>query len=379
MGASERPEKGQSFQFAYKNIAAFVVLVAAACGHKATSLPASFQQALNNPNAPALNVSSLGIQLTQSGSNDSPFLSANGKKVIYVSRSRPGHAHGQIYIYDLDTLKERRVTYQDGECRDPIFLLDSKRLIYASTTDELKEKPLLLRPKETPATLPFTELYLSDESGSDIDRLTDVDGFDGFAWPRWDRPQSIIFSRQQAGFLAAYQMNLETKQSIPLLSKKDVSIESLQLSPDKKQWAWIERTAGGASQVWMAPFNLGGSKQLPLALPPGDYKEVQWMSPHRLLLTAKMVKRFFQFYSYNLEASCLQTLFDSNSDLSSPRLTSEGQALVFRSFQGGANQIFYKTLPQPSENCIAADGASGWTTKPPAPTAPPPQPRKKRR
>jgi Tol biopolymer transport system component len=378
MGASEGPQKGQSFQFAYKNIAALVVLVAAACGHKASNLPPSFQQALNNPDAPALNVSSLGIQLTQSGSNDSPFLSANGKKVVYVSRNRPGHAHGQIYIYDLNTLKERRVTYQDGECRDPIYLSDSKRLIYASTTDELKEKPLLLRPKEATATLPYTELYLSDESGSDIDRLTDADGFDGLPWPRWDRPQSILFSRQQNGVLSTYQMNLESKQSIPVLSKKDISIESLQLSPDKKQWIWIERAAGGASRVMIAPFNMAANKQAPLALPPGDYKEVQWMNPHRLLLTAKMVKRFFQFYSYDLSANCLQTLFESNSDLSSPRLNPEGQALVFSSFQDGASQIFYKTLPQQAENCIAAEGGSGWTSKPPAPTAAPPVPKRKR-
>jgi Tol biopolymer transport system component len=245
----------------------------------------------------------------------------------------------------MDSLKEKRVTYQDGECRDPIFLSDSKRIVYASTTDELKENPLLLHPSEASASYPMTDLYSSDLSGSDIQRLTQQNGFDGFAWPRPDRPQSIIFSRLVDNRLATFQLNLESRQSIPLLAKKDVSIESLRLSPDKKQWIWIERDKTGATQVLTAPYNFSPSKQQPLGLPAGDYKEILWISPQKILLTAKIQKKYVQFYTWDFEKKCLQGVFDSNTDVSSPRLHAERQGLVYASTSNGVSQIFYKSLP----------------------------------
>lgn len=330
---------------ALKSLATLAALTAVACGHTSSTVPPSFQHALSNPEAPSLNVSSLGIQLTQQGNNDSPFVSADGKKVVYVSRKRASHQHGQIYVYDLDTLKERRVTFQDGDCRDPIILKDSKRIVYASTTDELKENPLILRPKDEKAAYPFTELYISDFSGSDIIRLTHQEGFDGFAWPRWDRPQSITFSRLVDSQLAVFQLNLDSQQTVPVLAKKDISIESMQLSPDKKSWSWIERAKSGATQVVTGPFLLAPNKQMALTLPAGEYKEVQWISAQKLLLTARIYKKYFQFYSYDLETKCLQSLFDSNSDLASPRLQIEKQGLVFSSTQDGRSDIFYKSIP----------------------------------
>ncbi len=273
--------------------------------------------------------------------------------VVYSSRKRPGHPQSQIYIYDLETLKERRVTYQDGDCRDPIILKDLKHLVYASTTDELKESPLLLRPKDASSVYPFTDLYQSDFSGSDIDRLTQNAGFDGLPVQRIDRPQSITFSRAHDGKLAAYQLNLESKQSVLVLAKKDISIESLQVSPDKKQWAWIERTSDGKSQVFTGPYSLAASKHVPVELPAGEYKDVQWISPQKILMTAKTIKKYFQFYTYDFEKKCLQSLFDSNTDLSSPRLIAEKQSLIFASSQSGSSQIYYKTLPPPTEPCLA--------------------------
>ncbi|MGZ5279605.1 MAG: TolB family protein, partial [Pseudobdellovibrionaceae bacterium] len=247
-------------------------------------------------------------------------------------------------VYDLDKLKERRVTYQDGDCRDPIFLKDSKRIVYASTTDELKESPVIVRERDEKLPYPLTELYISDLSGSDIGRLTSKEGFDGFPWPRWDRPQSITFSRYTDSQLSSYQLNIENKQSVQLLSKKDLSIESLQLSPDKKQWAWIERAKTGTTQVWTGPFQLQSNKQTALSLPIGEYKEVLWLAPQKLILSAKIFKKYFQFYSFDLETKCLQSLFDSNTDLASPRLQVERQGLVFSSSQDGRSDIFYKSI-----------------------------------
>jgi Tol biopolymer transport system component len=366
MGARKRSQKGQSFQFAAQSFAAFI-LIAVACSHNTTTVPPALQQALNAPEAPAMNVSSLGIQLTQQGENDSPSLSADGKKVVFVSRKRRAHSQGQIYIFDLDSLKEKRLTYQDGDCRDPIFLKDESQIVYASNTDELKEKPLLFRHEDKSTSWPPTELYRSDLSGSDIERLTKQPGFDGFPWPRWDRPQSLTYSSLNGAFLEARQLNIESKQSVLLLAKKDRSIESMRLSPDKKQWAWIERAASGEAQIWLAPFALKISQQKALPLPAGEYKEVLWFSESKLLFVAKLpqFKKYQQIYTYDLGTQCLQNLLDTNSDLSSPRPNPEKQGLVFVSSTSSNSDIFYKSIPA-SDKCVVmpvlgGDSGSGKT------------------
>jgi Tol biopolymer transport system component len=349
MDHRERYQESQPFQSFAKSFAAGIAILSLlACSHKPSPLPAGLSSALNSPSGPALDVTSLGIQLTRVGENLSPALSADGKKVVFVSRKRPSHSQGQIYIYDLENLKERRVTYQDGDCRDPILLSDG-RVVYASTTDELKERPLLLQKKPDPSPYPPTDLYVSEVSGSDIIRLTQHGGFDGFPWQRPDRSESILYSQWSGQNLDVHQLNLISKNSIPLLNKKDVSIESMRLSPDSKQWAWIERTADGKTQILLSPSSLAPSKQKTLSLPKGDYKSLIWASNQKLIFAARALKKYDQLYSLDLSNNCLQSLFDANSDLGSPQLNAEKNALVFTSSSGGSSQIFYKSLPAPSE------------------------------
>lgn len=313
-------------------------------------MPAGIQEAItNNPTAPTLDVTSLGIQLTKIGSNDSPFLSADGKKLVFVGRKRPSHQQGQIYLYDLEGLKERRITYQDGECRDPIIFRDD--IIYASTTDELKERPRLFQKSQENSPYPPTELYESGISDINIDRLTHHPGFDGFPWPRPDKSSLLLFSQWNGKGLEVHQLNLKNDGILPLLSKKDRSIESLRPSPDDKQWAWIERLPDSTTQVVVSPSGFATNKQKVLNLPKGDYKDLIWATDKKLMMSAKSLKKFYQLYSFDLEKNCLQSLFDSNSDLSSPQLHSERQAIVFTSTSDGNSQIFYKSLTT-SDQCL---------------------------
>ncbi len=308
------------------------------------------REALNQPSAPSLDITSLGIQLTRFGNNTSPFLSADGKQFVFISSNRPSHSQGQVYLFNLENLKEKRITYQDGECSGAALLKDG-RVVYASTTDENKERPRLLF-KQDPAegTTP-TEIYLSPLNGDQIERLTRHPGLDAAPWPRQDRPDSILFSRESGKKMEILQMNIKSGQITPMLSAKDRSVESLRHSPNKKMWAWIETNGEQVSEVMISPPGFVAGKRKTLSLPVGHYRDLLWVDDQKLILSGKTLKKNYQLYSYDLNSNCLQNVFETETDLTFPQLHSERQALIFASTANGSTQIYYKSLPT-SDQCL---------------------------
>jgi Tol biopolymer transport system component len=119
----------------------------------------------------------LGSSITLLGDNTSPSWSPDGEHLLFVSRNRPAHKNAQVYEFDFKTNKERRITYSDGEDSDPQYVLGGNKIVYASTTDELKERPKLFGNELPTEQNPPTEIYLSDLSGIEIQRLTHHPGF----------------------------------------------------------------------------------------------------------------------------------------------------------------------------------------------------------
>ncbi|MGE0527643.1 MAG: TolB family protein [Bdellovibrionales bacterium] len=120
------------------------------------------------------------------GESSQPSFSHSGKRLLFISSRRPGHTHAQVYEKNLQSGEERRLTFQNGATFSPHYDLADERVIYASTTDELKEYPPLLNPDGLPSRLPFplnepTEVYLHGVAGLEITRLTSRRGFDGQA------------------------------------------------------------------------------------------------------------------------------------------------------------------------------------------------------
>lgn len=288
-----------------------------------------------------------------------PSISGDESHIVFVSRERPAHSHPQIYIYDLYNLTERRVTFQDGDTRDPLLLKNSPRLLYASNTDELKENPLLfqtgIESKEIAAGKAM-ELYLSDLSGADVVRLTDRRGFDGSAWQRPDRPASFIFSLENKGVMEAWQINIEQKAQVPLLKKSKISIYSLRPNPKINKWAWIERTAEDSSVVMTSVGRNPGIKEEKINLPAGDYRELLWIDDDVILFSAKIdftdkPSKYYQLYSYHVGNKCLGKIFESSSNLRWPQLMKNQNSLIFSSDLSGKYQIYNKALSI-SEQCL---------------------------
>lgn len=299
----------------------------------------------------------LGIVLTKDGQNDSPAFSADGKKVVFVSRQRKTHAQPQIYFFDLEQLAERRITYQDGESRDPFLSRDGKKVIYASSTDELKERPLLLqKASKDPVvtTWPPTDLYESDLSGADIRRLTTRPGFDGFPWPRNDK--SIYFSRLNGSRLEIWQLNLQTKNASPLLIRKDRSVFSLRLSPNGKNWVWIESDANQKTSLHWADLGFRENAAARINLE-GTFDSVDWLDDDKIYLSAKLNygrPKVSQIYSYELKTQCLKYLVEHSSNLTSPQINPTRESLAFSSDANGSRNIYYKSLSSNDSACLTA-------------------------
>lgn len=284
----------------------------------------------------------LGAKLTSDGESFAPALADNGVEILFLSARPETHEQSQVFLYNLESLSERRVTYQDGQCSSPIFVKKNGDIVYASTTDEIKERPLLFQ-KAQASEIP-SELYLSDINGSSIRRLTKHIGFDGDAVDKTDRANSIYFSQQEKGAKKILQLNLVSTQFIPVLEKKDISMEDFRPSPSGKKWIWTERDLKTQqSTTWLAEKSL--SKAQVLILPKGQYRDYFWLDESHLLLSAKLEDSdHYQIVSYDLEKKCLHSVLSHKSNLTEPQLAGNLKSLIFVSDASGSRQLYYRTI-----------------------------------
>lgn len=136
------------------------------------------------------------LQITKQGVNRFPHLSKDNQYMLFVSSERSKHQHSQVYMLDLSTQQEKRITFQDGQLINPQFIDNSQQIVYESTTDEDKEFPYLVRKYSTSKLQPPLsnntvdllrpilpiegfEIYKSDREGYSIERLTNSLHFDG--------------------------------------------------------------------------------------------------------------------------------------------------------------------------------------------------------
>ncbi len=282
-------------------------------------------------------MTNLGLQLTQVGENDSPAISSDGKKLVFISRGRPGQPQSQVFVLDLESRRAKRLTFQDGDCSHPIFLKNDKQIVYSSTTDELKDHPLLFQKKTEPMPWPPSNLYLSDLKGTSITRLTRRGAYDGKAWPQTDK--SLVYNQAMGPRLELWQFHLNSNKSNLLLSNKEKSVENLRLSTDEKQSVRIEHSP---DQIILASSKNLNRETTTLKLPQGIYRDLSWISPQKLMFSAQILKKPFQIYQYDLPSQCLQLVIESNHNLLSPVQVPKENAVILTAQTEKISQIFYK-------------------------------------
>ena len=170
----------------------FLLLVAAATG------PAQTGDRLSNVR-----------QLTSGGQNAEAYWSPDGQRLVFQS-TREGHGCDQIYIMNANGSGQRMISTGKGVTTCGYFLPDGKSIVYASTHEAAPECPP--RPDRSKgyvwAVYPNFELYVADDSGGNLRRLTDSPRYDAEATVNW-KTKRIVYTSLASGDLDLWSMDAD--------------------------------------------------------------------------------------------------------------------------------------------------------------------------
>lgn len=287
-------------------------------------------------------------QLTFEGDNDDARFSPNEDRVIFISRKRPSHPNTQAYEIHLARNSERRITYQDGEIRHPTYTADN-RIIYASTTDEIKESLAESRKISAVVDFPPTEIYQSDLYGNDIHRLTDHPGYDAEAIPVANK--FLFYTSFREGHLGIYKYDLKSKVSVAFLAERGKNFWSPTLSSDYQHLAWLEKDLSSPSvrMMWMSLKDMKGQKLKEEAFEIRDLRFVP-KSPHgtyQLIYSVRKNNKPFQIEIFDIEKACTQVVFSGLDSLYQPVMSARQPAQVlFTRALKDSRQVYLVPFPQ---------------------------------
>ncbi len=296
------------------------------------------------------------------GENLDGHFSADGKKILFLSRERPSHSQAQVYEKTLSTKNERRVTFQDGENSSPRFDIHGDNIFYASSTDEIKENPLFLQ-RQLGATPPTpdinqpiwknspSDIYMSGLNGDHIQRLTDFHGFDGEIAPH-PKGQFIYFSSVRSGRLQIYALNIKTR-ALHLVSKQpNLNESSVAISPDGQWLVWVQY-ADDFKSSQIIRSDIRGDKTIPLTNGAYLHLSPSWSpSSNEVVFSANRDNAAnFDLFVVKSDGTCLRRLTDDGAQESSPSISPDGTQLLFSSNRTGSFQL-YLTMYQPLTGCL---------------------------
>ncbi len=272
--------------------------------------------------------------LVGDGNSSQPSFSAEGDRLLFVSAKRPGHVQAQAYEKDLRTGGETRITFQNGDVAHPVYLPKNEFIVYASSTDEQKENPPLLRPPAPAPALPApfqetSEVYLHSLNGLEITRLSTAPGFDGEPRPSGDG-KSIYWTRARAGKLESVSLT-RSSGALRVLSKLGVNPAGYAVSGDGKWQAWIDWDESfGVAKLKIQNAKLAPVEILPdLVVPKADLvfsADSQWLFWSQLNTETST----WQVWSYRLDSSCARKISENkDGDRRHPALSPDGQRLVY--------------------------------------------------
>ncbi|MCB0407534.1 MAG: PD40 domain-containing protein [Bdellovibrionales bacterium] len=302
-------------------------------------------------------------KLTGVGTNSQATLSPKGNLMAFISEMRPNHENPQIYILDLGSGEERRVTYQDGVTSHVTFSPDGRRIVYSSTTDEAKEDSNFIKEslekltgkerKEEKPTFFWenqpTEIYSSFINGSRIERLTHIKHYDAEATID-PKDHSIIFVSARDKFLNLHVMSTTGVYLKKLTFSKTPKAQPV-LSPNGQYLAWVEYNNDFTS-AHIFVGNASAKKPKQITSGEGIHFQPTWLPDNQTLIFSsnRDDKSNYELYSIKRDGSCLQRLTWHTGNETEPSASKSGNDYVFTSDRSGEKQI-YKSTYKTAEEC----------------------------
>lgn len=309
-----------------------------------------------------------GSAFQQLGENFKARFAPDGKSFVFLSAKRPQHSHSQLYEYDLQSGQERRITFQSGEVSFPSYTPDGQRLLYSSSTDEIKEDPLFiqrafvqhglhteteddshpeaLRRGERPL-----EIYRSLRTGSRMERLTHSRKLDGEAdmHPSGD---TIIFTSFRSGRLQLYTMNARG-QSLKRFSPPNVWEAEAHYSPDGQKLVWVRYLEDfKTTELWTSDIS-GQNRQKLLSLP-GWHQHPRWSPDSQYVIFSSNFQTpdHFELYLIRPEDSCVKRLTYNTRSYLFPDLSLDQQKLLYTVEDQNAHKYLEAMDYRPPQTCL---------------------------
>lgn len=302
--------------------------------------------------------------LTRQGKNESPRFSPDGKRMLFVSRERSEHKHRQLYEMDLTTKSEKRITYQDGDVYEGSISPDGQFVFYTSTTDEIKERPILFYPELKSEPFPTTEIYRIKPDDDLHERWSQHPGFDGFihTYQEPGKGLAIAQSRWVGSDLQLFR-SLGTKPNFETFtSKKSGQWTHSFTTHYTKPWkAWIqENSITGSSQIILQK-GTGNSKES-LEIPLFEIRDLQFANQpnsgsdkdevFQFIFTARSEKTGHRkAYWLNMSEKCKSGFLPSAAEVTGLRVSPDGTTLAWTLGQGNQSQIFMGLLDRGPKDC----------------------------
>lgn len=299
--------------------------------------------------------------LVDTGDSSQAEFSPDGKRLLFVSRGRPGHQHAQIYEKNLENGQELRITFQNGDTSFPRYHPKEGWILYASETDELKENPPLLAASSDLPLLPAafrdpSELYMHLLQGLEITRLTDFTGFDGDARFTPDG-QMITWTRARGEKLEVLAMNHQTR-TVQTIRNLGVNPTQYTASPDNKWRAWVEWDASfGVAKLKLQkrPLTEGTLELVPdMVVPKTDLHftpDSKWLLWSQLNTETST----HQLWSYEIETKCARRLSDNkDDDRRHPAVSPDMQRMVYSIQRKNRSRIAVAGFVRPSGPCVSS-------------------------
>ena len=293
-------------------------------------------------------------QLTHGGENAEAYWAPDGKRLIFQS-TRDGHECDQIYVMNADGSDVHMVSTGKGVTTCGYFTSDNKHIVYGSTHEAGASCPA--KPDRSKgylwAVYPGYDLYLAEDNGKIVKKLTDAPGYDAEDTINFKNKQ-IIYTSMTSGDLDIWMMKedgsgkkqltkTEGYDGGPVFSRDGTKMVWRAYHPDtaekKTKYQDLLKdnlTTPMKMELWVASSDGSNPKQItnfgcasfaPTFTPDG--KKILFASNKH-----NCDGRKFELYLINTDGTQLEQVTDFGGFTAFPEFAPDGKTSVFASEKG---------------------------------------------
>lgn len=288
-------------------------------------------------------------QLTSGGENAEAYWSPDGKRLIFQS-TRGDLKCDQIFVMNADGSNQHMVSTGKGRTTCGYFLPDNQHIVYASTHlagDACP--PAADRSKGYVwAVYGSYDIFRAKDDGTDLNRLTEADGYDAEATVNW-KTKTILYTSMASGDLDLWTMKLDGSHKKRLTETYGYDGGAV-FSRDGKHIVWRgnhpDTDATKQKYSSLLKDNLTSPMKMELFISDANGKNVKQLTNfncasfaptftpdgQQILFSSNKHDcdgRKFELYLINIDGTGLRQITDYGGFTSFPEFSPDGGKLVF--------------------------------------------------